>query len=457
MKLIARIQTKLKAALYGTDPLTFFKRFDLDGGGTLDYEEFRKLVRGTLKITPRELPDKDVRKVLLALDDDSSGELDIVELADFVRRGVSTDPGSGEPAAVALLFDSYGEEQVRTFEHMCRSMDSHTTMPVSQTVLSKSPSWSVPVAGVGVRRRPAGSGTVNTFMFDQTIHVVIQARNKYVNHEEGTRAQARYDVRPTRGQDLTFKQEHKIKSLKEVHSILDVDNGSYRWRMWCSPSDRHELQTLQTMRQHHPQDQPSPLFVNWPTSASSGVEGSCGSALRRSSASQRSTPVLDTALGEDRLEGAGRVSRRIWRGQFSTSSRRKPTAEFETPIMLAKSCRRRRRWTARPGEPRQEDLQHLQVHRQVQPAANQPGPVERVVQDHGRAPHGHPDAQKGQADGQAVPRPAPRHRRVAGPEAVVRCPRRSEVRRLRHLQPPHLRPSWWRRFAKWPSTRTAWT
>ena len=350
MKLIARIQAKLKASLYGTDPLTFFKRFDLDGGGTLDYEEFRKLVRGTLKITPRELPDKDVRRVLLALDDDSSGELDIAELADFVRRGVSTDPR--DPASLRrslLLFDSYGEEQVRTFVDMCRSMDGHTTMPVafSETVLSKSPKlveFRSQAAAFFSLADPARSGTVSAFMFEQTIHVVINARSKYVNHEEGDLETLKHVMTCGRLVDkmLTFKQEHKIKSLKEVHGIFDVDNtGSLSVEnVVLALLTGMNYEALHTMRQHHPQDQPSPLFANWPTSANSerreGFLRECLAELERFA--EEHALSLTQLWARIDLKGAGRVSRtelaRAIQYEFATH---RLTAEFETPIMLAKS------------------------------------------------------------------------------------------------------------------------
>ena len=89
-----KIQFKLKAAVYGTDPFTFFSRFDKDGGGSLDYEEFRKLMRIALKIPPRDLSDKSLFSFARALDDDGSGDLSIAELADFVVHGKNTSSNS---------------------------------------------------------------------------------------------------------------------------------------------------------------------------------------------------------------------------------------------------------------------------------------------------------------------------------------------------------------------------
>ena len=55
-----KIQSKLKAACYGTTPQVLFSRWDKDGGGTLDHAEFKRLVRAGLKIPPRDLPDGEI-------------------------------------------------------------------------------------------------------------------------------------------------------------------------------------------------------------------------------------------------------------------------------------------------------------------------------------------------------------------------------------------------------------
>ena len=68
-----KIQSKLKAACYGTTPQVLFSRWDKDGGGTLDAAELKKLVRAGLKIPPKDLPDKDINLLVQALDDDGNG------------------------------------------------------------------------------------------------------------------------------------------------------------------------------------------------------------------------------------------------------------------------------------------------------------------------------------------------------------------------------------------------
>jgi hypothetical protein len=73
--------------MYGTNPRTFLNRFDKDKSGALSYDEFRRLVRANLKVTPAQLTDKEIELFLRALDDDNSGEVNIAELIDFINRG----------------------------------------------------------------------------------------------------------------------------------------------------------------------------------------------------------------------------------------------------------------------------------------------------------------------------------------------------------------------------------
>lgn len=60
---------------------------DKDKGGSLDAEEFKRLIRRTLRVSKEELSDKDMIKLISLLDGDGGGELDIDELALFVEKG----------------------------------------------------------------------------------------------------------------------------------------------------------------------------------------------------------------------------------------------------------------------------------------------------------------------------------------------------------------------------------
>ena len=76
-------------------------------------------------MSARLISDEEIRDVLVALDDDQSGEMSVKELADFVRRGVSTDPRDIRGLKRSLLlFDSYGENEIRRFVTMCEDIDA---------------------------------------------------------------------------------------------------------------------------------------------------------------------------------------------------------------------------------------------------------------------------------------------------------------------------------------------
>ena len=59
-EIVNSIQNRLKAATFGTTPKEFFKRYDVDGGGTLDFDELMIIIRKVLKIPPSDLKDKDL-------------------------------------------------------------------------------------------------------------------------------------------------------------------------------------------------------------------------------------------------------------------------------------------------------------------------------------------------------------------------------------------------------------
>ena len=84
-----KVQSKLKAACYGTTPREMFTRWDQDGSGCFDHEEFKKLVRSGLKINKADLPDSHIVQLTRALDKDGDGTLSIEELEHFVKDGVA--------------------------------------------------------------------------------------------------------------------------------------------------------------------------------------------------------------------------------------------------------------------------------------------------------------------------------------------------------------------------------
>ena len=66
------------------------------------------MIRKDLKISPNDLSDGDINKLIVALDDDESGTLAIEELADFVLRGAATFFADVDPEAEGL---AWGERQ----------------------------------------------------------------------------------------------------------------------------------------------------------------------------------------------------------------------------------------------------------------------------------------------------------------------------------------------------------
>ena len=64
-----------------------FKHMDDDESGLISFIEFAGMVREELLLTPKELPEKVLKKVWLALDDDGSGQLKVGEFGQFMQLG----------------------------------------------------------------------------------------------------------------------------------------------------------------------------------------------------------------------------------------------------------------------------------------------------------------------------------------------------------------------------------
>ena len=65
-----------------------FKHMDDDGSGLISYKEFAGMVREELLLGEKELPEKTLKRVWLALDDDGSGSLKVGEFGAFMSLGV---------------------------------------------------------------------------------------------------------------------------------------------------------------------------------------------------------------------------------------------------------------------------------------------------------------------------------------------------------------------------------
>jgi Ca2+-binding EF-hand superfamily protein len=93
-RVIDKLQSKLRAACMDTKPSKFFGKFDKDKSGDLSVKELEKLIRTSLKITKKELSEKDISALVQALDYDDSGSISIEELGDFVEFGAATFYGN---------------------------------------------------------------------------------------------------------------------------------------------------------------------------------------------------------------------------------------------------------------------------------------------------------------------------------------------------------------------------
>lgn len=80
---------KILAASYnygGQDLEALFRKVDTDGGGDLQFEEFRRACRTYLKIGKQQLPDHELQELFTHIDSlgDGDGNLSIEELLDFI-------------------------------------------------------------------------------------------------------------------------------------------------------------------------------------------------------------------------------------------------------------------------------------------------------------------------------------------------------------------------------------
>ena len=75
-----QIRHRLLAACYGTTARVLFSRLDKSHDGTLDTATFRHAMRHQLHVTPSEVTDAEINKLLGALDDDGTGTINLDEV-----------------------------------------------------------------------------------------------------------------------------------------------------------------------------------------------------------------------------------------------------------------------------------------------------------------------------------------------------------------------------------------
>jgi len=130
-----QIRSKIKAAAYtgqsGRQLDVIFSRFDKDGSGQLDHDEFRKALRRTLKISPTVICDDEIFSLCAFLDTDRSGTVSVEEIVKFVgaeptvsqRTGKSVNGTALEPMKTA---DSSGMASSRPESSITASTRANT-------------------------------------------------------------------------------------------------------------------------------------------------------------------------------------------------------------------------------------------------------------------------------------------------------------------------------------------
>lgn len=90
------IKNKLQAAAYGRGDIgdtdddweELFKLYDSDGGGTLDAEEFKQVIRKHGRVSVRDINDIQIRQVFELIDEDGSEEIDGTEFQGWLEKPV---------------------------------------------------------------------------------------------------------------------------------------------------------------------------------------------------------------------------------------------------------------------------------------------------------------------------------------------------------------------------------
>ena len=82
------LRRKIRASSYnqgGEDWHDAFKRYDNDDSGELDFEEFKRAIRRTAKISPAQISDRELKKLFKLIDIDRGGSISADELIAFLN------------------------------------------------------------------------------------------------------------------------------------------------------------------------------------------------------------------------------------------------------------------------------------------------------------------------------------------------------------------------------------
>eukprot|EP00931_Biecheleriopsis_adriatica_P005750 TRINITY_DN107233_c0_g1_i1.p1 TRINITY_DN107233_c0_g1~~TRINITY_DN107233_c0_g1_i1.p1 ORF type:complete len:554 (-),score=134.62 TRINITY_DN107233_c0_g1_i1:23-1684(-) len=111
-----KVQAAIKSAAYtgadGRQVEMLFRRADKNGSGELDQDEFRSILRRTLKIPPRIISDPEVAAFCDSLDRDMSGTISIKEIGDFLRADLDIEMVRKQNADMkSMVADMYSVQE----------------------------------------------------------------------------------------------------------------------------------------------------------------------------------------------------------------------------------------------------------------------------------------------------------------------------------------------------------
>ncbi len=153
-KKLKDIKNKLQAAAYGRGDVgdsdddweELFKLYDSDGGGTLDYEEFKQVIRKHGRVSVRDINDIQLRQVFELIDEDGSEEIDGAEFSAWLQKPVPDNDervvaGDGKAlgkaeSAMGVLKQIQAKRQRESFSSSMASSTVDDDVPLRSTNLS---------------------------------------------------------------------------------------------------------------------------------------------------------------------------------------------------------------------------------------------------------------------------------------------------------------------------------
>eukprot|EP01045_Picozoa_sp_COSAG04_P029815 COSAG04_NODE_4995_length_1787_cov_1.034360_1_plen_419_part_00 len=143
---LRELKHKLQAAAYGRGDVgdtsddweELFKLYDADGGGTLDFDEFKQVVRKHGRISVRDINDIELRQVFDLIDEDGSDEIDGVEFSEWLLTPIAEEGTPKKPKKKAK-----GSKRTSTAD-MIKAMNASSAKRLSSASESELPVRALP-------------------------------------------------------------------------------------------------------------------------------------------------------------------------------------------------------------------------------------------------------------------------------------------------------------------------